>query len=625
MAYGRAVFLATGAVLLVWMPRLGSVHAEDRGTDRAELRAAQQQTATPTLKVYSRETIVDVTVTDKDGKPVHGLTRDDFTVLEDGKPQTIRSFAEFGAAPPAAPSHPPLPPNVYTNLQPPPPTAALNILLLDFVNAAPVLATECCQIVPCPPSPRDPMVPPCSSPTAGPREVARAVAAQRQVKLQAMSYLQHMPAGTRVEVLGMWWPGTLRVLQGFTSDPALLRAAVDTMNYDTNSIVAAGSLDSLQQQFCQQADGRDRMTLEVLQQVASDLMGVKGKKNLLWFTVGTPYITDPNSRPSCLPDYSVALTRADSLLMAAQVALYPVDARGIMTVPNDLLALNGNLLLNATPSGAFAIKTSAEHLSMEDWAEKTGGAAFYNTNDLAGALAKAIDRGASYYTLSYIPPGTEFDGRHHAIKINARQPGVQLVYRDGYYAENPATFKPRTALVLADAFKPNVAGPADMQREMLRSAPTSQQILFDVQVQPSDEPAKPGGPAVFGELDVKLKAKPLTRYGFQFAFPGRQIAFTAAADGTRHGSLEFDLAAYDGDGNVVTSLRQAIQLSLTADQVQQLATSPFRYFEQLDLPAGALFVRVGVLDRTANKVGTLEIPVTVAKAAAQHAAAATGR
>jgi len=64
---------------------------------------------------------------------------------------------------------------------------------------------------------------------------------------------------------------------------------------------------------------------------------------------------------------------------------------------------------------------------------------------------------------------------------------------------------------------------------------------------------------------------------------------------------------------VVTSMRQAIELNLTAEQAAQLAHSPFRYFQQLDLPAGALFVRVGVLDRTANKVGTVEIPVTVAK------------
>jgi len=136
------------------------------------------------------------------------------------------------------------------------------------------------------------------------------------------------------------------------------------------------------------------------------------------------------------------------------------------------------------------------------------------------------------------------------------------------------------------------------------------------------EPVQATDPQVIGVLEAKFTSKPFTRYSFQYAFPGRQIAFTDGANGTRHGALEFDLAAYDGDGNVVTSLRQAIQLDLTAAQVQELATSPFRYFEKLDLPPGTLFPRIGILDRTSNKTGTLEIPVTVAKAtqsAAQNA------
>jgi len=174
--------------------------------------------AASTIQVYSRETVVDVTVTDKDGNPVHGLTQKDFTIKEDNKTQPIRSFEEFGARPAPDAGHelPKLPPNVYTNLQPPPASGALNILLLDFVNTAPQLAADCCHIVPCPRGVE------CDSPSAGPQEVGRAIAAQRRVKLDAINYLQHMPAGTRVEVIGMWWPGTLRVLQGFTSDPALL-------------------------------------------------------------------------------------------------------------------------------------------------------------------------------------------------------------------------------------------------------------------------------------------------------------------------------------------------------------------------------------------------------------------
>src|SRR5208283_5323029 len=70
--------------------------------------------AAPTLHVYSRETIVDVLVTDDKGQPVRGRKQSDFTVLEDGQPQPIRSFYEYDKASPPAPART-LPPNTYTN------------------------------------------------------------------------------------------------------------------------------------------------------------------------------------------------------------------------------------------------------------------------------------------------------------------------------------------------------------------------------------------------------------------------------------------------------------------------------------------------------------------------------
>src|ERR1039458_766851 len=131
----------------------------------------------PTLKVYSRETIVDVTVTDAKGNPVHGLTQSDFTVKEDSKPQPIRSFEEFGnATPTTAQPLPKLPPNVYTNLQPPPASSALTILLLDGLNTAPPDATD-------------------------PQQVGWSFSNQTRVKQGAAQYLKSMPPRTRVTIL----------------------------------------------------------------------------------------------------------------------------------------------------------------------------------------------------------------------------------------------------------------------------------------------------------------------------------------------------------------------------------------------------------------------------------------
>jgi hypothetical protein len=161
-----------------------------------------------------------------------------------------------------------------------------------------------------------------------------------------------------------------------------------------------------------------------------------------------------------------------------------------------------------------------------------------------------------------------------------------------------------------------------MQAALSRSMPTSQQILFDVGVESSTEVVKTTDPqgTILGTLDpvvkVKLKDKPLIRYNFNYAIPARQIAFTDGANGTHNGSLELDIAVYDADAKLVTGLSQTVKMPLSDDKYQQFIQGPFRFSQQIDLPAGQFFVRIGILDRTSNKVGTLEIPLTVTKKSA---------
>jgi len=75
------------------------------------------------------------------------------------------------------------------------------------------------------------------------------------------------------------------------------------------------------------------------------------------------------------------------------------------------------------------------------------------------------------------------------------------------------------------------------------------------------------------------------------------------------------LAVYDGgpfgSGKLVTGLSQAVAMPLSEAQFQSFTHGPFHFLQQLDLPSGQLFVRIGILDRTSNKIGTLEIPLTV--------------
>jgi hypothetical protein len=150
---------------------------------------------------------------------------------------------------------------------------------------------------------------------------------------------------------------------------------------------------------------------------------------------------------------------------------------------------------------------------------------------------------------------------------------------------------------------------------MSRGFPTSEQLLFDVGVEPSTVAPKPGGPPVLGTLDPSLRGRRLTRYGFSYVVPVQQIAFTGGPGKSHKGALDFDIAVYDTNDKLLTGLSQVVKTTLTdaTYQQQMSAKEPIRFFQQIDLPPGQLFIRVGVLDHTTNKVGTLELPVKVGR------------
>jgi VWFA-related protein len=235
---------------------------------------SEPQQATKTLHVTSRLTLVDVTVTDSKGHPIHGLKQSDFTILEDGKPQRIRNFQEVGSEPPDESST----------------MAPRNILLLDGLNTAPADATNSIQ-------------------------VSAAIGDQYWMQSETAKYLKSMPPGTQVAILSMG--KTTEVLQDFTSDPELLSTAVDEMEVNLEGV------GMNKEMMCAQQHTRNQMTLDSLNRIASLMSGVAGRKNLVWLTRGIPSITEAGAS-SCLPDYSADLHKAYNLLAAAQVAVYPV-------------------------------------------------------------------------------------------------------------------------------------------------------------------------------------------------------------------------------------------------------------------------------------------------------------
>jgi VWFA-related protein len=555
---------------------------------------APQASAPETLQVYTRETIVDIVVTDDKGRHVRNLKQSDFTVEEDGNPETIRSFKESGLGLTTARPQPRLPPGTYTNDHAAPATGPVNLILIDSLN-----------------SPDANMV----------------VLAQQQI----VSYLKSMPEGNQVAIFSLTFNG-LRVLQGFTADRSLLLRAMNT-----NFLIYAPNGEVIR---------RDWATIDALNQIGAYVAAIKGRKNLLWFAPGVPVMLSRDGGYQWgAGDMTIVHRLMDTyeLFTNEQIAVSPVDTRGVIR-------------LNSVPLANAAMR-------MNDVADDTGGVVYAESNDLRSELAQAIDEGSHYYTLSYLTPHHLSAGHYHKIKITAKRPGLHLVYRTGYNDEQP----PEPAVP---------TGPKLIQASMQGQAPPATQLLFDLRISPipgappvestlpdpftesdpfafansfantttaaaapdaaaaSAEPVPsertPIGPSVnqaAGDQGAELVNQPgrrvlsspdKTRYTFVYAVPQSQIAFTANPDGSRTGALEFDLGAYDPSGRLVNSLSQTMHMPLTPDEYAEFVRTPFQFSQQLDLPPGPITLRVGILDPTSNKVGTLELQITVPKT---HAAA----
>jgi hypothetical protein len=242
--------------------------------------------------------------------------------------------------------------------------------------------------------------------------------------------------------------------------------------------------------------------------------------------------------------------------------------------------------------------------SMRDIADATGGVAYLNRNDIDAALGEAIATGTDYYSLSYTPPDIKYDGKHHTIDVKVDRPGVHLRYRTGYTSVD-TTKLPTQPSKVKSATPPQDAA---FLTAVAHGAPDATQLLFIVRAQPSTTPAT--SPAL-GAPDASIKNKPLVRYDLQYVLYPDEITVADLAGGAHKATVRFDAAAYDAEGKRLNVLTQTLNITLKPDEVLRFAKTPFRFTQQLDLPPGKIFLRTGILDIASEKIGTLEIPITV--------------
>lgn len=594
---------------------------------------SQQTAATPMIQTSSNLVLVDVVVSGK-GWPVQGLKADQFQVLENGKEQRITSFEEHRAGDALQVGKvPALPPGVYSSHPRYALTSAANVLLLDALNTP--------------------------------------MGDQMRVRQQMLAHLKEIPKGTRLAVFTLG--SQLRMIEGFTTDAGaieeLLRKGkglvqqsivletpqeVDADNGVPDSMgsgVSPSAGARVQSRFSAdpaaaeqfvadtrafETDLRVGMTLNAMKELGRYLATIPGRKNLIWFSGSFPAEIEPDltlEDPfSAARQYAKAVERTDALLAAARVAVYPVDARGLvglasvnasrffaaasssplpppLATPSDVrggFGTTGGSAVNAAEKSDVqgGQRLMDEHQTMDQIAEETGGKAFYNTNALGQSVVDAVRNGANYYTIGYVPDAKQWNGKFRRIRVEVSGGKYRLEYRRGYYAEDATKPGPETT-----------GTNATMVDAMQLGAPPLSQIIFEARALLVKSAAGKRvqvklGPA--GEMATKLKG-PVTRYLVQMDVDPHGIAWKRMAGNGGHAQLEVTMVAWSPQGKRLNYTDRRLGVHLTAQQVQEAVKHGLPLQQEIDLPAGPCVLRVAVRDMTTGRMGTVQIPLTVGK------------
>jgi VWFA-related protein len=408
------------------------------------LSSAAQDNRSAVIRTTTRVVNVNLVVTDQQGDPLKDLTKDEILVLDDGQPQTIAFFSAVDNET-LSPPIPSLPANIFTNH----PEgnvriASATIVLFDLLNS---------------------------------RWTSQGIGLASLRKFLRQVHPQ--------DHIGLYTLGDeMKVLHDFRTTAAPLLAAVE--RYDTEHAgnelpagvaaakpaAAQNAADTLLDRFFSGKENSSRpqldpdcrngpqcfamkeaateLTTASLEAIARQLSPIPGRKTLIWVTDNIPGVfvqDDINaylSRPQAgakfsnmnMPPYvdTEALERMMRIMNGSGIAVYPVSSEGLETADLGFRNTKGQTLSGGVADLQTRLPDRDAHLYMAQFAERTGGRAFLDRNDIDVGLRRALDDARFTYSLAYYPDHNKWKGEWRKIQVKVNRPGVTVLARNGYFA-----------------------------------------------------------------------------------------------------------------------------------------------------------------------------------------------
>jgi VWFA-related protein len=337
--------------------------------------------------------ILNVRVSDASGKPVTGLSPEDFTLLDSGQPQKIVSFREVQGYIPTAPTH--------------------IMFILDTVNNS-----------------------------------SRSVANDRR-EIEKFLKRSHKPLAYPISIALLTGHG---INAGQPSrDPDALISELNRLGDEhhafdcTNNVgidatfravlmpgppstdISAYEADCQNQRFTR--------SVTALNELAHHEVNVPGRLILIWLGSGWPLLSNHKYRPdsqALKQDFFYYLVVLSTALREAQITLDAVTPKDFFHTV-ELRDDHDNSYFNGVPAEPEA---TAGSLGLQNFAHQSGGLILEGTKNVASDLATCIDDADSYYVLSFdtAPTSIEF-AQYHPLQVKINRPGLTARTNTLYYSQ----------------------------------------------------------------------------------------------------------------------------------------------------------------------------------------------
>lgn len=524
----------------------------------SSLPAQQAQSSDYTFRVQSDLVLVNVTVKDKSGNFVRGLKPQDFTILEDNKPQKVVSFdvedvdavanqavAQTEAltntrsteeAEPAASSLPTSPNDAFKDRR-------LIILFFDLS------AME-------------------------PDEIDRAItSAKRYVDTQ-------MAPADLVSIVSLG--SSLLVNQDFTADRDLLKKQIvafgegSGQGYEEGTTgTTEGTPDTGQPFTADDTEynifNTDRR-LEALRSVAEKLSHLQQKKSLIYFSSGMDRTGIENQSE---------LRAATNAAVRTNMAIYTMDLRGLQALVPGGEAQNASMRGTSVYSGQSMISALNSNFTTQETlvtlASDTGGRAFLDSNDFSQIYKGVQQDTSTYYLLGYRSTNPARDGRYRRISVKVNAPGVKVEYRRGYYA--PADYQHST----------KEDKELQLEQELASELPTTDLPLYLS--------------TAYFRLEPNKFLIPIS-----LAVPGSEIPFVHSSDRDK-ATLDVIGIVLDSEKHPVTRIRDTVKLAI--DTSSEVRKKNVQYNTELSLPPGTFHLKFVVRENQTGRMGSFETDLTI--------------